>query len=83
MALLHLTDWPFRQGDISRRADKTPATARHDIALARYLERQRACRLTAMSTMDLGGVVRRLLALATPFVSILSTGVLKEHLRRR
>ncbi|MDX8448218.1 hypothetical protein [Mesorhizobium captivum] len=83
MALLHLTDWPFRQGDISQRGDKTPATARHDIALTHYLERQRTYRLTAMSIMDLGGHMRRLLALATPFVSILSAGVLKEHLRRR
>lgn len=74
MLPLSPTDWPFRPCEdacLSPR-NEGPVPLRHDIALARYLERQRAHRLTAMPITDLRGDVRRLLVLATPIVSILS-----------
>ncbi|CDX20411.1 hypothetical protein MPLB_1850014 [Mesorhizobium sp. ORS 3324] len=83
--MLHPDEWPFRHGDLRQSPHRpdAPVPLRHDIALAHYLERQRAYRLTAIPIMDLRGDVRRLLALATPILSILSAGVLKEYLRRR
>lgn len=83
--MLHLDEWPFRQDDLRQGMHRqdAPVASRHDIALAHYLERQRAYRLMAMPIMDPREDVRRLLALATRILSMLPAGVPKEHLRGR
>lgn len=64
-------DWPFRQDDDPfRRQDTAPATLRHDISLAQYLERQRACRATPPMLDPIGGM-RRLLVLAVSALAAL------------
>ncbi|MGX5804032.1 hypothetical protein ACWGS9_22670 [Bradyrhizobium sp. Arg314] len=60
------TDWPFHYiEDIWRNPRlNTPAPQRHEIALERYLEQQRARRLSATPIVDLRRVAGRLFRLA-------------------
>lgn len=67
------TDWPFRQeGNFYRRQGNPPAIFRHDIAQARYLERQCAQRIAAAPGINLPTVAYRLLALLRPIGATLS-----------
>lgn len=83
--MLHPDEWPFRHDDLrqSTHWQDAPAASRHEIALTRYLVRQRANRLKVMPVMGLREDAHRLLALATRILLILPAGVPKAHLRRR
>ncbi|TGS16076.1 hypothetical protein EN852_010670 [Mesorhizobium sp. M2E.F.Ca.ET.209.01.1.1] len=60
----HLGEWPLWHDDDRRDGQLANASLRHEIALARYLERQREHRQTGMPIVDLESVALRLLAFA-------------------
>ncbi|MDG4885043.1 hypothetical protein [Mesorhizobium sp. WSM4884] len=64
MLLSSSTDWPFGYDDTFQHRTDAPALLRHEIAMERYLDRQRAHRLSAPPIIDLRRITSRLFLLA-------------------
>jgi hypothetical protein len=64
------TDWPIGHEDPWHDPQNSGAVAplRHDIALSRYLEKQQACRGSAVRGLDLSAAMRSAIVLTADFL---------------